>query len=79
MPRFHFNVFDGVTAIDREGTQLAGTEEARAEGLRLAGAILAEEAHKADFGKDWRLEITDGRGMILFRIDILLSESAAMG
>ena len=79
MPRFHFNVYDGVSEIDREGTQLPSVLDARAEGLRLAGALLIEEAAKAAIKKDWRLEVTDGRGMILFRIDILLSVSPAVG
>ncbi|UDL95529.1 hypothetical protein LGH83_04715 [Lichenihabitans sp. PAMC28606] len=78
MPRFHFNVYDGVTRIDQEGIQLDDLKTARANGIRLAGALLAEKADEDPACSDWWLEITDGRGMILYRVDIGVSESAAI-
>ncbi|WP_131117201.1 DUF6894 family protein [Lichenihabitans psoromatis] len=78
MPRFHFNVYDGATSLDQDGTQLENVAAARARGIRLAGALLAEKADEQSTFSDWWLEITDGRGMILYRIDILVSESAAI-
>jgi hypothetical protein len=33
MPRYFFHVIDGQEIIDTEGTELAGSEEARAEAV----------------------------------------------
>ena len=79
MPRYHFNVYDGVTAIDKEGTQHANVAEARIEAMRFAARHLHEEAENGVLGEEWRVEVTDGRGMILFRIDVMMSASAAVG
>ena len=79
MPRYHFNVFDGATILDQDGTQLSGPDDARRESIRLASELLRSEVAKAEIGEEWRVEVTDGRGMILFRIDILMRESAALG
>lgn len=79
MPRYHFNVYDGKTVIDRDGTPLSGPDDARRESIRLASELLRSQAMKTEIGEEWRVEVTDGRGMILFRIDILMRESAALG
>ena len=79
MPHYHFNIFDGVASIDQEGTQLPGTTEAMQTAMRYAADVLREEACKPILGEEWRVEVTDGRGMILFRIDMMLSASPALG
>lgn len=42
MPRYFFNVHDGRSAPDREGTELPDTEIARAQAVRLSGEILPD-------------------------------------
>lgn len=79
MPRYHFNVYDGQTTLDRDGTQLPGPDDARRESIRLASELLRSEVVKTPVSEEWRVEVTDGRGMILFRIDILMRGSAALG
>ncbi|UDL96199.1 hypothetical protein LGH83_08475 [Lichenihabitans sp. PAMC28606] len=77
MQRYHFNVYDGVASIDNEGTELVSIDEARRHALELAGELLKEEARQRRFGDDWRVEVTDHRGLILFRMDITVAETAA--
>ena len=77
VPRFHFNVYDGVNEIDREGTELPDRGEARIEAMRLSGEILKNTAHRLALGEDWRMEVTDEKGLILFRLDFTVMESAA--
>ena len=79
MPRYHFNVYDNATLIDREGAHLADIDVARGEGIRLAGDLLRSQARKEKFAEDWHVDVTDGRGMILFRIDVAVNASAAAG
>ena len=44
MPRYFFHVMDGRASIDREGTELAGIDEARSEAIRTAGEILRQDS-----------------------------------
>jgi hypothetical protein len=78
MPRFHFHVHDGYSALDVEGTELADWQAARLEAIRLAGDILKHDAHRIALGEDWRIEVTDGAGLILFQMTFLVVESPAM-
>lgn len=78
MPHYHFNVYDGVSEIDRVGTELGDHNEARIEAMRLAGEILENTAHRLALGEDWRMEVTDSSGLILFRLDFTVMESSAL-
>ena len=78
MPRFHFHVHDGYSALDVEGTEFADWQAARLEAIRLAGDILKHDAHRIALGEDWRIEVTDGAGLILFQMTFLVVESPAM-
>ena len=78
VPRFHFNVFDGVSDIDTEGTELPSWEEARFEAIRLAGEIIRDDSKRIAVGEDWRLEVTDETGLILFRLDFNVMEAPAL-
>lgn len=73
VPRYHFNVYDGVSDIDHEGQELAGWEEARLEAVRLSGKIIENNARRIALGPDWRMEITDENGLVLFRLDFTVA------
>lgn len=75
MPRFHFNIYDGVNLLDPTGTELPGWDEARSEAVRLAGDVLKDSAHRIALGEDWRMEVTDDTGLILFRLDFSVLEA----
>ena len=59
MPRYHFNIYDGITAIDLNGTQLDSPLHARREGMRLASELMRSEARCPKVGEEWRIEIID--------------------
>ena len=43
MTRFHFNIYNSIGFVpDEEGRELPGPAEARAEGLKGAGSIIAD-------------------------------------
>jgi len=75
MPRFHFNIHDGVTAIDRRGRELSGLDEARLEAVRMAGTLMKSEGMRIALGEDWRLEVVDEAGLMLFKFDLFVSSS----
>jgi len=78
MPRFHFHVHDGCSTLDPEGTELPDPQAARLEAIRIAGDILKHDAHRIALGEDWRIEVTDDTGLILFQMTFLVVESPVM-
>ena len=76
MPRYHFNVYDGPAEMDVDGSELSNVQQARIEALRLAGVIIHDAATRANFGEEWRVEVTDDTGLMLFRMDFVVAELA---
>lgn len=80
MPRYHFHIHDERPDPDKAGYELPNLRSARVEALRLAGEMIREAADRRGMGKEWRLDVTDGDGLMLLRMDFMVSESpAAMG
>lgn len=75
MPRFHFNVHDGVGVPDDEGTELPNLEAARHEAVKLAGLLLQENAAEFWNGEQWDMDVTDERGLILFTLTFLATNA----
>ena len=68
MPRYFFNVFDGTSAPDAEGTECSDIYVAQAEALRMSGEIMRDLGMRFWGGSEWRLEVTDATGRKLFVI-----------
>ncbi len=77
MPRYHFNVHNGEELIDRVGTELPNIVFARREAIRFAGKLLDEGAGDILPGNEWRMDVTDVSGLILFQLDFNVSQSPA--
>ena len=78
MPRYHFNVHDGVCLPDVEGSDLPNCQAARLEAIHRAGEMLRDEPQSVALGEDWRIEVTDSTGLILFQMTFLVVEAPAM-
>jgi hypothetical protein len=78
VPRYFFNVYDGVSLLDITGTELLDWREARVEAIRLAGAIFQDNAKTIALGDDWRIEVTDERQLVLFRFDFISQEAPVL-
>ena len=78
MPHYHFNVYDGIELLDRKGIELPDTNFARREAIRYAGTLLEDGAAKDSLGEEWRMEVTDHRGLILFRLDFLVTNASSV-
>lgn len=72
MPRYHFNIYDGISTHDRDGMELPNLGEARRVALRRASLLLDEEELQGRLGEDWRMEVTDETGRLLFRLDFIV-------
>lgn len=66
MPRYFFNVEDGRSFPDQSGTELSSIEAARRQALRYAGELLRDAPETFWSGEDWRMIVTDNRGLALF-------------
>ena len=78
MPRYHFNVHDGRTSLDKEGTELPDTHAARREAMILAGALIEDSAKRSELGEEWRMEVTDDAGLLLFRLHFTIASTSAV-
>lgn len=74
MPRYHFNTYDGHDTLDQEGTVLSGLRAARHRAVRLSGALIESDAARLQLGEDWRMDVTDDQGRLLFRLDSTILE-----
>jgi len=72
MPLYFFHVIDGTSHRDESGTELPDIDTAQAQAIRLSAEILREMGARFWSGLEWKLEVSDEYGRILF----LLSFSA---
>ena len=78
MPRFYFNVHDGVSMPDDTGTELADRLEAQIEAVQFAGEVIRDNAQRIALGKNWYVEVTDDQHTVLFRLDLISQEGSAV-
>jgi hypothetical protein len=69
MPRYFFHVIDGRSIIDRDGTEFPNLRHARAEAIRLAGAILRDEGDTFWDGTEWQMNVTDVSGQSVLKLN----------
>ena len=75
MPRFFFHLDDGELSPDQDGSECADLDEARAEAVRLSGALLKDTG--GDFwtkGRGWHLHVTDAGNRLLFSLHFSAEE-----
>lgn len=77
MVRYHFNVKDGHTTPDLEGTEFPTLGHARREAIRLAGYLLMTQPKEFWNGHPWYVEVTQSDEKVLFRLRFV-SENVAV-
>ena len=75
MPHFYFNVHDGRSKIDTEGSELPSRSAAQIMAIEFAGEILRDEARQIACGKMWSIEVTDTQGVAVYQIDIHFNDT----
>ena len=78
MPRFHFQVRTDTHVLLAEAADLPGTTEARVEASRRVGELLRDHAAAIWADEEWRMDVTDHAGLILFVIQVSAMKSPAM-
>jgi len=75
MPRYFFNVTDGKSYPDTEGTELTDLDAARGEAFRTLGDIIK---HKDSWQSgEWQIDIADAAGQSLLKLMLSLRETSA--
>lgn len=70
MPKYFFNVQDGLDLADDDGIECADLDTALCEAVRYAGALIKEAGHQLNLGDTWSLEVTEEAASTAFRIDL---------
>jgi hypothetical protein len=65
MPRFYFNVYNDVTALDDEGIDLPDIETARQAALGGARDLAADQVKKGRLNLTHRIDIVDEGGSVV--------------
>jgi hypothetical protein len=78
MPRYFFHVYDGYSVPDQEGTELPDIYTAQAQAIRFSGELLRDMGAQFWDGTEWRLEVADARGQVLFVLRFSAEERPAL-
>jgi hypothetical protein len=79
MPRYFFHTADGRRERDTEGTELPDHNTARRKAVKFAGTVLSQQPEILWDGHDFRIEVTDHNGLMLFTIIMLAVNAPASG
>ena len=79
MPRYFFHTADGSRDRDLEGVELKDHSAARREAIKFAGSVLNDQPAVLWDGRDFRVEVTDKTGDLLFTIITLAVNAPAGG
>ena len=68
MPRYFFNVYDDVIALDEEGKELPNEEVARLHALIGARDIMASQVKHGYMVLSHWIDVADNQGKVLFSV-----------
>lgn len=68
MPRYFFATADGTREPDDVGTELPNLATARVEAIKYAGEVLSDHPEIIWDGEDFRVEVSDEDGLMLFTV-----------
>ncbi|CAO4195666.1 hypothetical protein MEX01_07240 [Methylorubrum extorquens] len=77
MPRYFFNVHDGLGIVDDDGVECVDLEAALRAAVHYAGSLLKESGHRLTLGDTWSLEVIEEATSSAFRIDLQIRPSLA--
>lgn len=75
--RDFIHVYDGITLLDETGIELPDLTFARREAIRYAATLLETAGKRDSLGQEWRMEVTDSEGLMMFRLDFVVTDSPA--
>ncbi len=73
MPRYFFDVHDGTSLPDSEGTELPDREAMRSEAIRMAGQIL-DDLDGRFRGEEWTMNVRDDGERVVLTLRFSVTE-----
>lgn len=77
MPRYNIELRTHDRVWDTLEAELSDLRELRIEMARFVGELLREHAEEIWQDQDWRVDVTDERGLILYVMHISATDTAA--
>ena len=77
MPRYFFDTANGSRFHDDDGMELADRRDARLYAVKFAGACIADDPALLETVTDFRVEVRDSDGLMLFTVTTFVTESPA--
>jgi len=71
MPKFFFDVHDGISMCDDVGYELPDLEAAKQQAVIFSGDLLRDSGSQFWQGDEWRMDVRDERDLILFSLHFL--------
>ena len=68
MPRFYFNIDDGVLQPDPDGAELPDAHAAWAEAVRCCGEMLKDIDGRFPPNSQWQMQVTDSAAQRIFTL-----------
>ena len=76
MPRYFFNIHDGTSFIDKQGTELPDLMAARREAIQTSAKMLKDSADYWD-GTEWRMDVLNEAQEVVLRLTFTAAFAAA--
>lgn len=77
MPRYFFQIDDGIALHDEEGAEFRDVAAAKCEAVKLAGQMICDSADTFWSRQEWKLTATNENGLTLFCLHFLGVEAPA--
>lgn len=74
MPRYFFDISNGIDTVDDEGTVLSDVTEARRQGIAAAGAMVSDEGDAIAAGGTWTMRISDETRTVFCTIQFAVND-----
>jgi hypothetical protein len=68
MPLFYFDIHDGTSIIDPDGTELQDKDEARSRAIQMSGDLLRVYPGPFWNGQEWKIDVSDQNRAVLFTL-----------
>lgn len=78
MALYYFHLTDRDAVVDDEGVELSTLDAARCLAAEFFGSAIRDAGMAFFADHDWRLEVTDGRGLVLFVATAFTQDAAAL-
>jgi hypothetical protein len=78
MIRYFFNVHDGTTSLDEEGSLFHSLDDAKTAAAGMLGMMIRDNPARFRRDRQWRVEVTNEQQTVLFALHFSLVDLPAV-